>query len=603
MKNYSEDIEKYITVIRPILDSLISELDKKPKKVLIKSLDLLTRQNPKDGNTLFSRDELISAYRALVEKKELKEDQRIIEILKLKPIRTISGIIPITVLTKPYPCPGNCIFCPNDVRMPKSYIATEPGAQRALRNACDPYLQTYNRLLALQNIGHTVDKVELIILGGTWSFYPKQYQIWYVKRCFEALNDFGTGKDQRFEIPVADFTDPFSETKVPVNYNLEINKIGLEKSANSKDVIEGGQVQSATWAELEEQQILNVNGKVRCVGLVLETRPDHISQDEVINLRRLGATKVQIGIQSLNDEILKLNNRGTTVTQIKRAIRILRTAGFKIHAHWMPNLYGATVESDKKDYLKLWGPDFSPDELKIYPTSIIKGTVLSTLYEEGKYIPYTLDELKDLLKFCFENTPRFVRLTRIIRDIPSDDIQAGNKKSNLRQIVELEMSKEGKYCECIRCREIQDQEFKASDLSLETIDYETSVGKEKFISFRTPDNDNLDPKNRGDRIVGFLRLLLPDLKISRDNFITELSDCAIIREVHVYGQVEKIGTQGTDDKAQHTGLGKKLILEAEAIAKKAGFKRIAVISAIGTRDYYKKLGFELDRLYSTKKLS
>lgn len=592
MQKYTFEPEKYKDQLLSILTMLTQELlNDNSKMKFAQKLNTILRQFSKDNHNLFSRSELIAGYTYLLEKKLVEPNDNIIQALKLKPIRTISGIIPITVLTKPYPCPGKCIFCPNDIRMPKSYIASEPGAQRALRNAYDPYLQTYNRLLALANIGHTVDKVELIILGGTWSFYPKPYQIWFVKRCFEAMNDFGDGKDQRIAIPEADFTDTLANRKGIIDYNIEINKQNGGFNAG----------QEATWNELIVEQNKNVTAKYRCVGLVLETRPDYIDKTEVINLRRLGATKIQIGIQSLDNKILQANQRGVTVNQIKRAFRLLRTAGFKIHAHWMPNLYGATVQSDKEDYLKLWELDFAPDELKIYPTSIIKGTVLSQLYEEGKYKPYTLEELTDLLKFCFENTPRYARLTRVIRDIPSDEIQAGNKKSNLRQIVESEMAKEGKFCNCIRCREIQDQKFKLEDLDMNLLEYETSIGNEKFISYNTRANDNLDPKLKGDRLISFLRLCLVDFKLCRDNFITELSDCAVIREVHVYGKVEKIGSVGTEN-AQHMGLGKQMILKAEEIAKKAGYKKLAVISAIGTREYYSKLGYKIDELYLIKEL-
>lgn len=598
MQKYTFKPQDYKSQLLSILSTLSKELLAESSKMkFAQKLNSVLREFSKDNHDLFSRSELIAGYTYLVDKKLIKPNDKIIQALKLKPIRTISGVIPITVLTKPYPCPGNCIFCPNDIRMPKSYIASEPGAQRALRNAYDPYLQTYNRLLALSNIGHTVDKVELIILGGTWSFYQKPYQIWFVKRCFEAMNDFGAGIDKRKKIPDADFTDTLAKRKGVINYNLEINK---KNGALHPD-------QEANWAELITEQEKNVTAKYRCVGLVLETRPDYIDKTEVINMRRLGATKIQIGIQSLDNKILQANQRGITVNQIKRAFRILRTAGFKIHAHWMPNLYGATPESDKADYLRLWGIDFAPDELKIYPTSIIKGTVLSELFTQGKFRPYTLEELKDLLKFCFENTPRYARLTRIIRDIPSDEIQAGNKKSNLRQIVEMEMEKEGKFCNCIRCREIQDQKFKLEELEIDILDYETSIGREKFISYKTKANEkqdgqkNLNPKLRGDRLVSFLRLCLTDFKLCRDNFITELSDCALIREVHVYGKVEKIGSAGSEN-AQHLGLGKEMIKEAERIAKTAGYKKMAVISAIGTREYYTKLGYKLNELYLIKEL-
>jgi elongator complex protein 3 len=303
-------------------------------------------------------------------------------------------------------------------------------------------------------------------------------------------------------------------------------------------------------------------------------------------------------VQTLNDEILQMNQRGTTVAQIKTAFKLLRQAGFKIHAHWMPNLYGATVESDKADYLKLWEPELCPDEIKIYPTSIIKGTELNELYKAGKYRPYTLDELKDLLQYCFLHTPRYVRLTRIIRDIPAQEIQAGNKKSNLRQIVELEMLKQGSHCECIRCREIRNSSFDPEKISLERLSYQTSAGREEFLSFRTPD----------DKLLGFLRLLLPGKDTtpakkaaSHTHFLAELQDAAIIREIHVYGQMEKIG-DNTANKAQHLGLGKKLIAEAEKLTPEAGFQKLAVISAIGTREYYRKQGFTLSGLYQLKEL-
>jgi len=600
MKKYDFEPGKYEEQLKEIIKSIISEiqvLDRdgrsqgKLRMIISQKINNILRRFPKDNMNLFSRDELISGYRYFVEQKILKQNEKIIQVLKLKPIRTISGIIPITLLTKPFPCPGKCIFCPNDIRMPKSYIASEPGAQRALRNAFDPYSQTYNRLLALYNIGHNTNKVELIILGGTWSYYLESYQIWFIKRCFEAMNDFGTEIDQRFAIPEPDFTDTLSGNDGVVNYNDAIAKGSPEDKPIGKTT---PGTETATWEELTLVQEINETAKSRCVGLVLETRPDFITEKEVIRLRRLGATKIQMGIQTLDNKILQMNKRGTTVDQIKNAFTLLRTAGFKIHAHLMPNLYGANVKSDKSDYLKLWNKDFCPDELKIYPTSIIKGTELTELYKQGKYRPYSTDELKELLKFCFENTPRFVRLTRIIRDIPAPEITAGNKTSNLRQIVELEMLKEGKPCKCIRCREIQNRAFNFDKISLEKISYKTSIGKDIFISFITNDIS--------DKIIGFLRLTLPSKEKASNNFISELKNSAIIREVHVYGQVEKLG-DNTPEHAQHSGIGSKLLMEAEKISGEAGFSKIAVISAIGTRNYYNKFNYKLGKLYQTKVLS
>ena len=548
------------------------------KKFNNKRIQVLLRKYPR-GNELFSRDQLIENYKDYCAKGLLKEDTQILEELKLKPSRTMSGVTVITVLTKPYPCPGKCIFCPNDIRMPKSYISSEPGAQRAARNAFDPYLQTYNRLLALKNIGHNTEKVELIVLGGTWSFYPIEYKIWFIKRCFEAMNDFGF-IDNRIEKASMLVDDPLINKEEIVTYN---SKIDFKKKVTNE---------TATWEELFNEQIKNQNAKSRNVGLVLETRPDFINPKEVQELRQFGATKIQIGIQSLNDKILELNQRGTNRAQIINAVDLIRQAGFKIHAHWMPNLYESNIEIDRQDYLDLF--EFvKPDELKIYPTSIIKGTLLYKYFNEGKYKPYSNEELIDLLKFCLKHTPKYCRLTRIIRDIPSQEIEAGNKTTNLRQIIENELIKEETPCQCIRCREIKNKKVNFEDLEKKVIEYKSPAGTDYFITLETQN-----------KITGFLRLYLSDKKYQEENPISnqlydEIKDSAVIREVHVYGQVVGIG-RSMDKKAQHTGVGKTLVKEAEEIAKRNGFDKISVISAIGTREYYKKLGYNKQKLYQSK---
>lgn len=530
---YQFDVQKY----QLDMLAIFAELEKGT------SLLKILKHHPRDGKGVFSRDQLVAGYRYLVENQSIVESQVLLDKLKMKPTRTISGVVPVTVLTKPFPCPGQCIFCPDDVRMPKSYLVNEPGAQRAERNLFDPYLQVYNRLLAFRNIGHSTDKVELIVLGGTWSYYPLAYRIWFIKRCFQAMNDF----------PIVDQRE-----------NRELERV-------------------ATWDELLAVQEINENVQSRNVGLVLETRPDYIDQQEIVTLRKLGATKIQIGIQSLDDNILDANQRGHTVDQTVQAIELLRNAGFKIHAHWMPNLYLATVEKDKQDYLKLWQIAM-PDELKIYPTSIIKGTKLADLFEQGLYKPYDFDELVDVLRYAFLNTPRYCRLTRVVRDIPAPDIVAGNKFSNLRQIVENQLLKDGEKCQCIRCREIRGKIVAEEDLEFESLDYQTVSSQEYFLSFKTKVNDKL---------VGFLRLSLPK---NQANLISELSNSAVIREVHVYGQVVDIGSK-EEGKAQHLGLGTKLITIAKQISKENGYNNISVIAAIGTREYYRKQGFSSRELY------
>jgi elongator complex protein 3 len=439
--------------------------------------------------------------------------------------------------------------------MPKSYIASEPGAQRALSNKFDPYAQVFNRLIALKNVGHNIEKVELIVLGGTWSYYDKDYQLSFIHDCFRALNDLK--EDSR------DYVKPREE---------ELEKV--------------------TWQDIDKLHKENETAYCRNVGLVLETRPDYITEEELIRMRRLGATKIQIGIQSLSNKILKKNRVGRKNDSVKNAFKLLRRMGFKIHGHWMPNLYGSTIKRDIKEYRKLWSKDYSPDELKIYPTSIIENTHLNYLYQQGLYAPYTDRELTDLLKTVLPLTPRYCRLTRVVRDIPSNEIVAGNKKTNLRQLVQQEMEKENIKMEDIRSREIRGEKVTEDMLEMEKVEYDTTVSKEIFISYKTRDED---------KICGFLRLSLPKGKYKNVHFLDELKGCAIIREVHVYGKVLGLGKESKGE-SQHLGLGKNLIEEAEKISKENAFKKISVISAIGTREYYEKRGFKRGELYMNKGL-
>ncbi len=512
------------------------------------SLQSILKKYPKDGRGLYRHDELVEEYKRLVKGKEIETSKIVEERIRMKPTRTQSGVATVTVMMKPFMCPGKCIFCPNEPNMPKSYISSEPGAQRALKNNFDPYLQTYNRIKALQNIGHNTDKIELIILGGTCSVYPEEYIVWFVKRCFDGMNSFG--------------------------------KVKYEEDKG---------IRETTWEALYKAQEINEGTVCRNVGLVFETRPDYITEEEVIRFRKLGATKIQIGIQSLDDDILKLNMRGHGVKESKNAFELLRLAGFKIHAHWMPNLYGSNVKKDISDYKRLWERDFRPDELKIYPTSIIRNTVLEKYFNEGKYSPYSKEELLELFVNILPLTPRYTRLTRIVRDIPSEEIISGNRSTNFRQIAEKEIERLGKKIQDIRSREIRNESVTWDNLELEVIKYDTSVSKEFFISYKTKDTD---------RICSFLRLSIP----KKDTYIEELKDSAIIREVHVYGNVVNIGKESKGE-SQHLGLGKKMIKIAEDVSKENGFNKISVISAIGTREYYHKRGFKNTSLYMIKPLN
>ena len=526
------DIDKHRDALRVLFNAVSSVAHLTP----VRLNGLMLKYVHDDGNPV-PQDKIIDAYRRLTERGDLEFDRVLYDRLKLKPVRTSSGVAPLTVLTGPYPCPGKCIFCPEVAGLPKSYLPLEPGVQRAQANRFDPFQQVTSRLSSFTHNGHATDKIELLILGGTWSAYPRGYQERFVQRCFDALN-------------------------------------GRESES------------------LAQAQLLNETAEHRNVGLVMETRPDHITLDEVRRLRWLGATKIQLGLQSLDDAILAANNRGHTVEDSRRAMRMLRLAGFKLHAHWMPNLLGATPPSDIQDFKRLWDdPALRPDELKIYPCSLIQGTELYNRYERGQYRPYTDDELLEILVECKRIVPRYCRINRVIRDIPSEYVAAGSKASHLRLVAQREMKKRGWQCECIRCREVRQDKIVADELRLDTLTYNTDATREYFLSFITP----------RDKLAGFLRLSLASADAPRDEMLDEVRDCAMIREVHVYGPALEIGTESSGE-AQHAGLGTRLLDQAMVIARDAGFKRIAVISAIGTREYYRKQGFELGELYMTRAL-
>lgn len=486
---------------------------------------------------------LVAAYNAMVAKGEIDASTEILAKIRMKPVRTLSGVTTVTVLTKPYPCPGKCIFCPDDVRMPKSYLPDEPGAMRGLHHKFDPFEQVASRLEALEAVGHPTDKIELLILGGTWSSYRRDYQEWFIKRCFDALNS-------------------------------------VEAEYAEEKIAEG---------ELTESHRLNESAAHRNVGLVIETRPDEVTPDELAWLRYLGATKVQMGAQSLDDKILALNKRGHTVQELRDAMALLRAGGFKLVLHWMPNLLGATLESDTVDFLRLWD-GIAPDELKIYPTQLLKETELYPYWERGEYKPYTTAELISLIADVKPSIPRYCRANRIIRDIPSTNVVEGNKRTSLRMDVHKEMAERGTECECLRCREVRGKKIDIEKLKLDDLIYPAENAEEHFISFITPD----------DKVAGFLRLSLPSVA-APETVITDLEGAAIIREVHVYGQSLEVGAEKRGS-AQHAGLGTRLLEEAEQIALKSGFARMAVIAAVGTRKYYLGRGYTRGQLYLVKEI-
>ena len=496
-----------------------------------------TRHHPLSSGGLLPKSLLVATYHELVENGEWPADSQLLAIIRMKPIRTLSGVTTVTVLTKPYPCPGKCIFCPDDARMPKSYLPDEPGAMRGWQNEFDPFRQVSSRLEALENTGHPTDKIELLILGGTWSAYRRDYQAAFVLGCLNALN----------EVPSID---------------------------------------------LDEAQRRNETAAHRCVGLVVETRPDEISPDELGWLRRLGVTKIQMGAQSLDDEVLRQNRRGHTAAQTLRACELARAAGFKTVLHWMPNLLGSGPQLDRADFLKLWADGYAPDEIKIYPCQLLANTELHTRWQQGEYQPYTQAELIELIADIKPSIPRYCRVNRVIRDIPSTNVVEGNRRTSLRMDVLAEVERRGQRCQCLRCREVRQERIRLEELELVDLAYPAGKAEEHFLQFVT----------RSDQVAGYLRLSLPgpgapDLSAQ----LPDLRGAALVREVHVFGQSLPVGGEQRG-AAQHIGLGTALLERAAQIATQAGFARLAVIASVGTRLYYQSRGFSRAETYMVKDL-
>lgn len=510
--------------------------------------------------------QILEVYRDLKSKGDLPRgfDKNLWEgLLRKRSIRTLSGIAPVAVLTKPYPCPGNCAYCPNEPGMPTSYLPNEPAVMRAVKCNFDPYKQTVLRLNSLENNGHRPNKIEIIVIGGTWSYLPIRYQYWYILNCFRAANDF---------------------TKLQKNQTI---KSQLESVDNSKSQIlksilgklKTPYAKNLSLADLKNylqiEQKKNESTEYKIIGITLETRPDYINEKELRQMRELGCTRVEIGVQAPDDAILKLNNRGHDVSEITRATKELRDFGFKITYHIMPALPGSTPAKDLEMFKMLFTDErFQPDQIKFYPTVVTQGSQLYRWWKAGKYKPYSDEELQELIIECKKIVPKYVRIIRLIRDIPGESILAGNKITNLRQILQ----QRGVKCDCIRCRESKETTY-VKDFKINIQKYVAASGTEYFISADSQDDKTL---------YGFCRL-----RLSNQSLIAP----AIIRELHVYGELMPVGAE---KKTQHQGLGKILLLEAERIAKENGAKKMAIISGVGVRGYYKKTGYKLKDSYMTK---
>jgi len=500
--------------------------------------------------------QLLKTYHKLLENKRIRASKTLESLLRTRPVRSLSGIVNVSVLTKPYPCPGECIYCPSVDKIPKSYLKGEPAVQRAILTQFNPYLQAKTRLKSLKKTGHPIDKIELRIIGGTWSYYPSKYQIHFIKECFRAANEFSSKKSG-------------------------------ERGSTSTNRL---------WEALEKEQKKNEKAKCRIIGVTIETRPDFIDVKEIKKLRRLGITRVEIGVQSIYDDVLKITKRGHKAEATKKATKLLKDAGFKISYQVMPNLPGSSFKRDVKMFEEIFqNPAFCPDLLKIYPLALVKQSVLFKWYKKNKFKPYSKDELVRLLIEIKKKVPYYCRIQRVARDIPSANIvEGGAKVSNLREVVLKEMEKQGTKCKCIRCREVKSGYGKKEKIYLYREDYAASDGKEIFLSYENKDRE---------RLYALLRLRIPSYIQTIDNKppFEALREAAIIREIHTYGQMLPIGRKAPSP--QHKGLGKKLIKNAEDIAKKEfGLKKMAVISGVGVRDYFRKLGYRLKNTYMIKTL-
>jgi elongator complex protein 3 len=487
-----------------------------------------------------SNAEIISALTA-------KEKTKLLPILRRKATRTISGVTIVAVMTKPHPCPQPepCAYCPGGPArgVPQSYTGFEPAAMRGQQNNYDPYLQVKSRITQLTAIGHRVDKIELIIMGGTFPSTPLEYQTWFIQRCLDAI----TGK------------------------------------------------QSAT---LEEAKANAETSRVRNVGITVETRPDWAKEPHVDAMLSMGVTRVELGVQNPDDEIYRLVGRTHTVADVAEATRIAKDAGLKIMYHLMPGMPGSNPAKDLEAFKRVFtDPAFKPDMLKIYPCLVLEGTRAHEWYRAGAYKPYSTDEAAALIAEVKKALPAWVRVMRVQRDIPAGLIVAGVDKSNLRQRVQQELAERGERCACIRCREVghrlmvDNVKPDLDKMQVLTTRYEASEGREIFLSAEDPDNGVL---------VGYLRLRVPSAKAHRPEVNAVRS--AIVRELHVYGPLVPVGKH-ISRAWQHKGYGAVLLNEAERLAREDyDAEKLLVISALGTRQYYARFGYGRDGVYVSKML-
>jgi elongator complex protein 3 len=520
---------------------------------IVAALMLLLKPTQQDVNQLKTRTAAkhhlnhVPSNPEIIAALSLKQKRKLLPILRRKATRTISGVTVIAVMTKPYPCPQPepCAYCPGGPThgVPQSYTGHEPAAMRGKQNDYDPYIQVKSRIEQLTAIGHTVDKAELIIMGGTFPATPQDYQTWFFQRCLDAITDKNS-------------------------FTLEEAKLNAETS------------------------------KIHNVGITVETRPDWAKETHVNAMLEMGVTRIELGVQNPNDKIYRLVGRTHTVKDVKEATRIAKDAGLKVAYHLMPGMPGSNPKKDLSAFKRVFtNPDFKPDMIKIYPCLVMEGTKTHDWFQKGTYTPYSIEEAANLIAQVKRLIPRWVRVMRVQRDIPARLIVAGVKKSNLRQLVQEKLESQGNKCQCIRCREvghhkeIDDIKPDLDKFKILKTCYEASTGHEIFLSAEDHETDTL---------AGYLRLRIPSPKAFRPEIIAVPS--AIVRELHVYGPLVPVGTHS--NKAwQHRGFGATLLFEAERVTQEDyDLKKILVISALGTKRYYMRFGYERDGVYVSKTL-
>jgi len=540
----------------------------------------------------FQSIELIERYHGLIATGELEEHFGFLKLLRKRWVRSLSGVTVISLLTEFFGCPGKCVYCPTFEGLPKSYIPHEPAVMRAELNKFDPVMQIHNRLRGLEVTGHKIEKNDVRIIGGTWSFYPRKYQESFIKAIYDAFNSYDDMKKHIEETDLS--SDRFAAFKVKQGYKMKASK------------------------DLAEAKKINETSRCRVIGMAIETRPDWLDAEEIARLRTYWVTRVEIGYQTTDDEINTLNKRGHGNKESIAATKMLKDAGFKVVAHMMPNLLGSTPDKDRESMQEIFDDqNFRPDELKIYPMVVTDKSELTDIWKDGWFTAYDDETLIDLTADLEAMIPEYVRLNRTYRDIPGEMILEWSKLANLRQIVEERLEDRGIKMTDIRHRELKNKKNDPAGATMNTYKYEASDGIEYFLTFedkedrtifsllrfRIPSGTPVVHESSEDSIASPMKKHNKSWEVIQEitDVLPELKWASLIREIHTFGDQlsvwEKWGQYG-----QHVGFWKRLIAESERLSLEHGFTKIAVIAWVGVRQYYEKRGYHLEGEYMVKEL-